>query len=204
MYCRLSALNYAATGKEGRASSILQKFMFTMLCMVLVASTVMNFVMIRRNRSLTEHIKSYTAQLSPPIGVPMPDLEGRDSSQALVSLNVRDTNRPTIVFVFSPTRHFCKDNWTNWDRLLENRTNGAWRAVFLNVGTRSTEDFRKTHVLGDYLIEDVTKKTIDDYRVFYTPGTLVIGSDGKIRRSWTGVLNKQDMADLLQEATAIN
>lgn len=134
----------------------------------------------------------------------MPNLEGRDSSYAPVSLSLRNTSRPTIVFVFSPTCHYCKDNWSNWDSLLAKRANNEWRAVFLNVGTHSSEGFRQTHALGDDLIEDVTKKTIDDYRVFYTPETLVLSRDGKIRRSWTGTLREQDMADLLQEATAIN
>jgi len=156
---------------------------------VLIISMMMNVVMLRRNRTLGEWVEAYRSRLVIPKGVRLPTIQGRDLAGKPIAIDFEKQDHPTILFVFSPSCNVCTANWPKWDLILQSRPNTNWRAIFVNMGSPTTSEYRQLHALNHYsVVESLATESILAYRLFQTPETILLSREGKVIFSWEGAI----------------
>jgi hypothetical protein len=176
-YCRLASAGFVT--KPILAGGVL----------ILLSSLGANVALIRSNRELVARVEDYRTQLLVPKGVSLPPLKGIDLSGRSTVVGFENVNRPTVLFVFSPTCSSCSINWPNWDLLSGSQKKVAWRSVFVNVGGSLPANYIHAHSLDQQLLlTDISKETTLAYRLFYTPETIVLNSQGVAIYAWVGPL----------------
>lgn len=110
------------------------------------------------------------------------DVEGRSMGVTFLG-----SKRPTIIYVFSPACSWCNKNATNFNRLVGW---GAGEYRFLGLCLDRTK--LRTTVSGSYRPEgipigtDPSASEIKRLRLGATPHTILVGTDGRVMRSWVG------------------
>jgi hypothetical protein len=166
---------------------------------LLCVSTGLNAVMIHKNQELTKEETSFRSQLIMPIGAHLSTLKGFDPDRKPVTFDAQRAQRTTVLFVFSPTCSHCAKNWVNWNAVLKSQAKIGWQAVFVNTGDRTTTDFRRTHGLENYtIIEDLTKNSVVNYRLFHTPETIILSPIGEVVNVWDGELSQAAISSITQ------
>jgi len=156
----------------------------------------------RANNELSVELRR---QMTVPLGIVMPPLEGEDSSGKSLKVPAENPGHPTVLFVFSPSCHFCAKNWPNWTSILASEMKGGWRPVFVNAGTLLTPDFRKAHGIDHYItLDKTTSETQLAYRLSETPETIILNSEGRAVQTWAGELSPKVVNDFSRTLSAIH
>lgn len=164
-------------------------------CLVLLA---INIALVRQNRQLKEQV-SLPPALELPAGMSVPDLKGFDLSGKLVEVDFGKDPRKVLVFVFSPTCGFCKQNWPNWWDVMSSLNREVVRPVAVDVTSSTTAVFVVEHKLNDIAVMNQVDPTARmRYRFQLTPQTILIDSNGKVEKVWTGVLDNAAVEELKQ------
>lgn len=128
-----------------------------------------------------------------PVGSVIEPLHGKgiDGKELIV-----DTERPTLLLVFSPACGFCKKNWPQWQRLTEGLKEKGVQTVAVDTSSSVTPEYVSLYKFTDATVvqglsKDVTKK----YRFRFTPITILTKGGGVVERSWAGVLDDKVLAE---------
>ena len=121
----------------------------------------------------------------------VPPLVGYDLSGNKVTYSYGDDSRDTMLLVLSPGCHACDENWPKWNRLIKSLDSQSTRLVIANIASIPvTPDYISRHQInGIPLVAEVSAESMQAYRLAYTPQTILIGHDGRVRKVHTGVLN---------------
>ena len=167
----------------------MNKLLLGICAIVLLSSALANVLLVRECRDLSKLADSLESQGTTPKGVILPALRGDDLSGTPMTIEVKDTDRPSVLFVFSPACSVCAKNWPKWKSMLDSRKTTLWRPVFVNVGTPSSAEFRTAHGLGQFpTIDIISKDSALAYRFLFTPETIVVNTKGKAEDVWIGEL----------------
>jgi peroxiredoxin len=163
-------------------------------CVVLLA---MNVALIRQNRQLKKQASLPPPALELPAGTAVPDLKGFDLSGKPVEVDYGKDSRKVLVLVYSPTCKFCAENWPRWWDLMSSLNRSAVRPVAVDVTSSSTQDFLAEHRLSDFPVMNQIEPTARiRYRFQLTPQTMLIDTDGKVEKVWSGVLDSSAVEEL--------
>lgn len=116
-------------------------------------------------------------------GTDVPPIAGRTAAGDAVTLSYRG-ELPTVLYYFSPTCGWCERNWDNV-RALMAATRGRFRVVGLSNANQAAAHLRARGVEID-LLTGFGEATVASYHLGGTPQTIVVGSDGRVARAWTG------------------
>src|SRR5262249_18829469 len=111
----------------------------------------------------------------PPAAVT--SLDGRKGELAFSGL-------PTILYYFSPTCAWCEKNLTNVQALAA-ATTGRYRFVGVSTAPDVSAYITRHHLT----FEVYSGMSIDAVRAYHlgsTPETIVVGTDGRVTRVWSG------------------
>jgi len=129
--------------------------------------------------------------------IPVIGIDGKSAVLSLVG------DRPTLVYVFSPTCGWCKANYENILALAD-RARSHYRIVGLS-SNGSIEDLRK-HISKAPLPFEVF--LVDSAKVgnrpflVATPTTLLVATNSKISRAWIGAYN-DDRGDEIEKVFSV-
>jgi hypothetical protein len=156
-------------------------------CLALIAS---NVLLARRLSQLKQLDDFLNAANKLELGGVVPPLVGYDISGNKVTYEYGRDSRETLLLVFSPTCHACDENWPKWNRLIQSVDTRSTRLVIANIsGAPVSADYVARHNIAAVpLVAEVSAESQQAYRLAYTPQTILIGSDGKVRKVHTGVL----------------
>jgi hypothetical protein len=167
--------------------------------LVLFSSMAANLALLRANNQLSARVGALSDQLTAPLGVSLPTLEGDDLTGKPIEIQSQNSGHPTVLFVFSPSCTVCAKNWSNWESLLTSQASLGWRPVFVNTGSHSTAQYQQSHRLDHYeTIENISRNTALTYRLYYTPETIILNSEGTAVRSWVGGLSPSQISAFSQ------
>jgi hypothetical protein len=162
-----------------------------------VALVVSNALLVRRIsqlRRIDEQL-NISNRLEP--GSTVPPLVGYDLAGNKVTYSYGDDPRDTVLLVFSPGCHACDENWPNWTRLIKGLDSKTTRLVIANIASGlpvTTEYITQHEISGIPVITEVSPESMQAYRMLYTPQTILVGRDGKVRKVQTGSLKEKDFA----------
>jgi hypothetical protein len=113
-----------------------------------------------------------------------------------VTLDLSGT-RPTLLYVFSPTCHWCERNLANIAAIVKNRRDV--RVVGVNIGPPLDAASAKKQPFDEII--QPGSATIRAYRFTGTPSTLLV-TQGTITQSWSGAY-AGPLADDVSKALAV-
>ncbi|HKV95126.1 MAG TPA: redoxin domain-containing protein [Candidatus Angelobacter sp.] len=165
-------------------------------CVVLLAA---NVALIHQNGQLKARLALPPQQMEAAHGAQMPNLKGFDLTGKPVEVLYGKDQRKVLVLVYSPTCPFCEQNWSKWYDLMASLNHSAVRPVAVDVTSTSTAGFLSQHQLAELpVFQKVDPQATVDYHFQLTPQTLLIDSDGKVEKVWSGVLSDSSLAELKQ------
>jgi hypothetical protein len=145
---------------------------------LLGVSVALNTALARELRSVRERSDRHIA-----LGSEAPPIAGRSTMGE--PLNIRfPAGGPAIVYYFSSSCSWCERNWRNIDELAH-ATAGRFRLVGVSA-TSVPADYLETRGIRMEVVTDIQDATIRGYRLGGTPQTIVIGSNGRVVRTWIG------------------
>lgn len=105
-----------------------------------------------------------------------------DGSGTRISLR---GDRPTILYVFSPSCSWCAKNFQNI-QTLSVQSKDRYQFIGLSTGSHDLGDYLKTHHLSFPAYEGVSDSDLKaiDYRG--TPQTVLVSSSGVVEHNWPG------------------
>lgn len=169
-------------------------------CLVLVA---INIALIRQNRQLKAQISLPAPNLQVATGVQVPDLKGFDLGGKPLEVAYGRDPRKVLVLVYSPTCHFCDENWPRWWDLISALDRDLVRPVAVDVTSTSTAVFLVEHRLRDFpIMNQVDPNARINYHFQLTPQTILVDQTGKVEKVWSGVLDNSALQELKQRTGA--
>lgn len=127
-------------------------------------------------------------------GTTVPDVVATDSAgqSARISLH---TSQPTIIYVFRPRCAWCGRNDRAINALVS-KVAGRYHIAGLALDQIQLSMFLKAHQMPFPVYHDPSLATIAAYHLRTTPSTIVVGTDGKILRTFTGAYTETTKASL--------
>lgn len=152
----------------------------SVLLVMLIGSLGLNvYLGIARNRaSLTNpNLRSPIAE-----GTRAPTFEGTTLSGVPVTIDYTREQRTTLLYVFSPTCHWCEKNLANIRAIASARPD--LYLVGVNVGPPVDEKSARDQPFAEILRP--TALTSRAYGFGGTPSTILISASGKVIKTWAG------------------
>jgi thiol-disulfide isomerase/thioredoxin len=109
------------------------------------------------------------------------------------------SDRPTVLYFFSPTCGWCERNWPNIEAIAR-RSEGRYRLVAVTQAT-GLKAFAEARGLSLEILEGVSADATRGLELGGTPHTLVVSSAGRITHEWIGVFDgrvKQSLEDFFE------
>jgi hypothetical protein len=155
--------------------------------LLLVLSVAVNVGLAAKVRSLQDKldITQTGHYLQPGAGVSPMGVKALDGSEAEIAYSGQAL--PTVVYVFSTTCHWCKENLES-EKALAASTAGRYRfvALALDADRDAVAKYVGENGLTFPVYYGPSTATMRSYRLGGTPQTIVISSDGKVVEEWSG------------------
>jgi hypothetical protein len=137
------------------------------------------------NALQTHRIRSLTTAttVSALIGQAAEPIEGYGPDGQSVVVTLRNPV-PTVVYFFSPTCAWCRENWPNIAALRAG-ANGRYRVLAIS-SARGLRPILESAAPGIDAVEGISENTLRALRLTRTPRTLVVSTDGLITHDWLG------------------
>ena len=161
---------------------------------ILVASLALNVCLIVRVKQIesglraSEVIRLMESRDEIAIGDVIPEFEAAEVDGTHATLALAGGRQPTIIYVFSPTCHWCARNWLNVNALA-GRLRESHRLIGVSLSARQLAEYaQKLKIPFPVYSVDMERPLGPGKKLFSaaTPETLLIDTNGKVQRIWRG------------------
>jgi peroxiredoxin len=94
-------------------------------------------------------------------------------------------DRPTVLYVFSPSCVWCERNLPNVKALVQQRGK-AYRFVGLSLSAEGLAEHARAQGLPFPIYSNLSAETIRQYGLGVTPQTIVVSPEGRVLQTWRG------------------
>lgn len=105
------------------------------------------------------------------------------------TINLSDGKHKTLLLVFNTSCQYCVQQYPYWKGLIENLDPAFWR--ILAVTSEENYDKIKMHLeehkLNSIKVISISREEMQKSRMGYTPMTLVVDTDGEVKKVWAGL-----------------
>jgi peroxiredoxin len=152
---------------------------------ILLTSIAMNVILAKKLRSLTS--KQTAAQREQPlkIGAMVPSLGAKDEGGHATKITYIGTNRPTVLYVFTPTCSWCGRNMDNLKTLID-KAGGQYRFLGLSLSEQGLAHYVAQNELRLPVFSDLSAESKVAYKLSGTPQTIVVSAEGRVLQTWVG------------------
>jgi len=128
----------------------------------------------------------------------VPEFVAAETGGTQATVALAGSERPTLIYVFSPTCHWCGRNWLNVNALA-GRLRQSHRIIGVSLSARRLAEYaQKARIPFPVYSVDMERPLGPDKKLFSaaTPETLLVDTNGKVQRIWRGAyadLTKREM-----------
>jgi len=115
-------------------------------------------------------------------GTQAPAFDARDLKGSAVSLKYDADSHATLLYVFSPTCHWCERNLPNLTTIMKTRSDLHIVGVALSG---DSQQLANAEQLFPVVVRPMPE-TIKAYKLSATPTTILVSPEGRIVRVWPG------------------
>jgi peroxiredoxin len=120
----------------------------------------------------------------PKTGVKVPALDAQRLNGSRENVEFASDKRPTLLYIFTPSCSWCAKNLNNLKAIADAAAR-SHRVLALSLDPNVDEYIRKTGLTIPIYVNP-SEKMFRPYGLGPTPLTVVVGTDGKIIKSWVG------------------
>ena len=167
---------------------------YLFIACLLALSAITNILLVLKVKELRVTVTALKAEQSTVLGTHLPPLTAQDIFGQSVTIRFDETDRPTLLYVFTPACGWCKRNEDNI-RSLAGQTSERLRII----GVSLSQDGLVEYVAQQFPPVKVIKpdaRTITAYKLSGTPTTILVSSQGVVLRVWKGAYNDSIQRDL--------
>lgn len=114
----------------------------------------------------------------------MPPITAQDITGQNITIRFDEIERPTLLYVFSPSCGWCKKNEDNI-KALASQTGNTIRIIGISLSPDGLDEYVANRFPPVKVIKpDV--RTITAYKLSGTPETILVSSEGVVLRVWKG------------------
>jgi len=85
----------------------------------------------------------------------------------------------------------------NWKAIAQGLDRNAYRIVAVSILSEGVKEYMAQHELTDVpVIAEVDPKNRVSYEMTVTPQTILIDSDGKVEKVWTGFIQGDELSEI--------
>src|SRR5262249_38825740 len=95
------------------------------------------------------------------------------------------SNKPTVLYVITPSCIWCRRNQPNIEKIAEAKAND-FRFIGLSLAESGLKEYVDEHHLKFPVYTGLTAETVRSLGLGSTPQTIVVSPEGKILKVWTG------------------
>jgi len=102
-----------------------------------------------------------------------------------LTISYDGTNKPTVLYVISPSCIWCRRNQANINKLMDSKA-GDFRFIGLSLGDSGLKEYIEEHHFKFPVYTGLKEETIRLLGLGGTPETIVVSPEGKILKVWVG------------------
>ena len=157
------------------------------ILLLLVASLCLNVYLgwqVKKDRNVQIDT---AARLSPGMKVDPVTAFSIDGKPITISYD--DVNKPTVLYVISPSCIWCIRNQTNIEKLTDAKAND-FRFIGLSLAESGLREYVEKYHLKFPVYTRLRAETIQSLRLGGTPQTIVISPEGEVLKVWPGAYSE--------------
>ncbi|HKG46735.1 MAG TPA: redoxin domain-containing protein [Pyrinomonadaceae bacterium] len=168
-----------------------------LLTLVILTLLVLNASLVIQNRNLRELTTPTKRSIVLKEGSIVPALSGLDLNGTRISLNYQDDPRKAVMLVFSPRCAYCTQNLPNWHSIAQSLDPKLYRIMAVSTSADGVKEYVGQNSFPEVpIIADVDPKSRVSYEMNLTPQTILIDSQGRVEKIWTGVLQPDERTEV--------
>lgn len=168
-----------------------------LLTVLILTLLVLNVSLVVQNRKLRTAGAVGTRSVALKEGSVVPALSGLGLDGNKITLNYQNDPRKAVMLIFSPNCGYCTDNMPNWQAIAKSLDRKQYRILAVSTSNDGVKEYITEHSLPDVpVIADVEPKSRVSYEMNVTPQTILIDSQGKVEKVWTGVLQQDERTEV--------
>jgi peroxiredoxin len=113
-----------------------------------------------------------------------------------ISIDPRDSGRPTVLYVFTPQCVWCTKNLAGLKALEAEAKGGRIRLIGLALDRKNLAEYVNANGLEFPIVMEPTIQTSRDYSLGATPMTFLVGSGGLVEAVWQGAYSQATCDDI--------
>jgi peroxiredoxin len=154
-------------------------------------------LLLHENKQLKTLAKNSTRHLEIPPGTALPSIHGVDVNGEKVSFGYGQDRRKTVFLVFSTKCGACKENMPAWQSFLRALDKDSYRVIAVSLKADGVKESIDQYQFNSIpVIAEVDSGDRVSYQLALTPQTIVVDSEGRVEKVWTGVLQGEKIADV--------
>jgi hypothetical protein len=162
-----------------------------------VVLLLLNIMLAKQNRTLKIMGAKPDRALEIQPGTALPTLEGFDRSGGKQRIDYGNDSRKTVFFVFSTRCRACKENMPNWAAVIKGLDQNRFRPAAVSLQSDGVDEYAAEFGLNQIpIITEIDPKYKVAYHFGLTPQTILVDSNGKAEKVWTGTLQGVDKENL--------
>lgn len=118
-------------------------------------------------------------------GNTVPPLEGSTLDGKYIRISFGASEMPLVIYVFTPASSSCVMNLDSI-KTLSRGMNGKYRFIGVSLVTDGLAGYVEKDGLGFPVLSRLSAQTASAYKFSETPETLVVSSQGRVLKVWTG------------------
>lgn len=132
--------------------------------------------------------------IAPQVGEHLPPVEVVDLKQGPIRIDWTADNRPTILYVLSPTCVWCAKN-LDLIRALSDAAEPKYRFIGLSLDRKGLTEYaaKSSYRFPVYFAE---AKSANQLKLAVTPETVVVSPKGTVVKVWRGAYDSEILSDI--------
>ena len=165
------------------------------LTVMLVASVALNVMLAVKVRQLTSAQNDVRAEHELKVGSVVPAIVAKRLDGGSESITYVGTDRPTVLYIFTPQCGWCERNLANLKALVDQKGE-EYRFIGISLSRSGLEEYVANHRLGLPVYTDIPREAGESYRMGSTPQTIVVSPQGQVIQNWVGAYVGDDKSQI--------
>jgi peroxiredoxin len=161
------------------------RILFITIFAALLVSATLNVLLAHKVRSLTYARTTRISEYQLKVGASVTPITARRLGGEEEVISYPDSNKATVLYVFTPTCIWCARNMDNLKTLID-KESGQYRVIGLSLSQEGLAEYVAKNGLKLPVYSGLSPDTLKTYKLGSTPQTVVISPEGRVLQDWAG------------------
>jgi peroxiredoxin len=161
----------------------------TILTALLVLSVALNLLLAKEVRQSRTMIALLTEKRSLKLNDEAPPLEATGQDGQSYSISYTESEKPTVLYIFTPDCHWCGRNIDNI-KSLANQVKDRYRVFGVSLNQDKLGEYINQNDLNFPVLHSPSDASRLNYNMVATPTTIIVSKEHKVIKIWSGAYSE--------------